>query len=319
MANLTKTKTWEYIYNQRINQATQNEMHAGLLLAIKNALKSGTLTTPAQIVQTCNASTVSSSDLLNTVTDFTWGSGARTWFTLKFPGMGSNYQVCFHCGTSSTRSQLQIAVSPSAGFTGGTTTARPTATDEVLFLNGTWTFSSFTGLTTVFHLIQSSDGKNIRIIVYNSGVAGTYMFFETVAGAESWWTIPVIFGCKGSNSNQIDYGNFFSLANAQSYAGGAFSCFLGTLGWGSSGAGAAGLRLTSANSRTSKYHATEIAVASETASPLTMGVHGKLPDLWWGPSAGVTDGQTSPLDGSYQYVQYGHMIFPWNGQLPVVA
>lgn len=316
MTSLTKSRTWQYLVNQRVTQTSSTDVYAGVLLAIKNGLKSGTFTTPAQIIQTCNAVTVSSSDNLFSITDFVWGSsGTITWFTMKFPGLGTNYQVCFSCSGSSSRNAMVVAISPSAGFTGGTTSARPTATDEVVIAS-TWAPASWLSLSSLVHIMQSSDGKAIRVIVNNNGLTNVFMMFDTVGNTDTWWTIPVVAVVKGGGTNQIDYGSFYNIPGLKSYASGAISLYLGTLSWA---AQAAGVRITTSNSRTSKYIVTEMGVASETASPATFGVHGKMVDLWWGPSAGTVEGQTAPEDGSYQYVQFGHMVFPWNGTLPVVS
>ncbi len=321
MANLTKTKTWQYLVGQRSTQATANDLYASLLLNLKNLLKSGTLTVPAVVLSSSNSVTSSAADNWNSITDLVWaGLGSpRSWAVLKFPGMaGGNYQVCFLCGNTSTRSSASIIISPSAGFTGGSTTVRPTATDEVTILStNSWCITGFTGFTALIQLLQTSDGKNIRAVIHHNGAPVSLFFLETVANAEAWWTVPVIAGWRG-NTSVIDYSTWYGAANAYSYAGGSFTCYLGSMSWGGT-ASPAGNRLQIANSRTSKYVASEIGVASETASPATVGFHGKLPDVWWGPTAGVTEGQTAPNDGTYQYVQFGQWIIPWNGTLPVVA
>jgi len=54
----------------------------------------------------------------------------------------------------------------------------------------------------------------------------------------------------------------------------------------------------------------------------TTGMHrgrkGALYDIWWGSTA-AGSGNTYPEDGSNQFVQFGHLIFPWNGSTPEIA
>jgi hypothetical protein len=63
-----------------------------------------------------------------------------------------------------------------------------------------------------------------------------------------------------------------------------------------------------------KYHASTIGLFSSTSG--SRGYVGRLHDMWWG-SIGVTTGTMYPETGDRDYVQLGHMIFPWDNTTQV--
>jgi hypothetical protein len=48
------------------------------------------------------------------------------------------------------------------------------------------------------------------------------------------------------------------------------------------------------------------------------GRHGEIADLLFGPSS-ASHGDTYPDDGSRQLVQFGHLVFPWDGSTPSIG
>ena len=50
------------------------------------------------------------------------------------------------------------------------------------------------------------------------------------------------------------------------------------------------------------------------------GRHGRLADIYWGTEMpAMMAGYTYPSDGSKQWIQIGHMIFPWDGSTPIMG
>lgn len=114
---------------------------------------------------------------------------AHSWIVwLLHNGLGS---LCFDYDSTLGVSNVSIFHSDT-GFTGGTTTARPTASDEreitdnpsgLFDINGTWTY----------HVIRADDG--IRMIAYLSTTAAgpTVRFaLERALNAPAAWTAPII-------------------------------------------------------------------------------------------------------------------------------
>lgn len=94
----------------------------------------------------------------NTWTSIVTSGGAHSWFVLKSPIAIGPYYIILDYNTGSA-SQLNIWMSKAAP-TGGTTSARPTATDEMQILNSS-IVSQFTQNTTTgnyMHGILSTDG-----------------------------------------------------------------------------------------------------------------------------------------------------------------
>src|SRR3990167_6228546 len=92
-----------------------------------------------------------------------WGTGNHSWFVLNLPtalGVGGNApQLLFDTAYSSTL-QINVLLSAGAGFTGGTISARPTATDEMSLQTNATNWCVSTGSMSVTRdVIQSTDGQ----------------------------------------------------------------------------------------------------------------------------------------------------------------
>ena len=72
-------------------------------------------------------------------------------------------------------------------------------------------------------------------------------------------------------------------------------------------------RMPMRNDISAEWWLSEIGVASGTGG--CRGVHGRLPDLWWGPAA-VRVGGTYPNDVSRQFASFYNIVVPWNGTTP---
>jgi len=76
------------------------------------------------MVRCCDGSTVSATDIITTVVemDNTW-----SWFVIQGP---NGREWLFSHSSQTNNNYFHVAYSPSAGFTGGSTSADPTATDQ---------------------------------------------------------------------------------------------------------------------------------------------------------------------------------------------
>jgi hypothetical protein len=191
MAMTALTKSWQIVPNM-----TGQTTGAALLLDRQRAL-CGTafggysISQNAWVViRSSNGVTVSNSNLWLTTADLVFGNlagtNARAWIILQnalgrqilIDYRGSNSKECF------------VTLSPSGAFSGGTTTAAPTAPDQIDQYGFTSTFSStnaFVG-TTNQHVWVSADGKQTMVVSCSSGLGALSIWIigELDDAADSW-------------------------------------------------------------------------------------------------------------------------------------
>lgn len=168
----TPSKAWN---TTQVNIAVTTNT-AGLTLgrplvrAMKNALKA--VTVPVTVKGSSNsvAAALDGVDRWSTDADLVWvqSSGAHSWIVYEFPnindGAGHKLQMLWDLTGNGVSSAgiMQIYFSPAAGFTGGSTSARPTATDEVMSASNT--FANAAAIHRV-HLMASADGTIYHLIL----------------------------------------------------------------------------------------------------------------------------------------------------------
>lgn len=339
MALPTPVKTWQYTVNQTLGPyANFTLQQQSLLFALKQSLV-GFASSPWTVVSSCDSVSTSASDLWAAATNLVWSTQGdtgtvRSWIILKQTGVASNFQVLICCqsnGQLPAEHALLIAISPNAGFTGGSTTTRPSATDEQVLIvgssgtsNGNWVSPTSTVQANrfVLHVTQSTDGSITRFQYWINSRHMNYVTFGKVADAPTaspvvYWggTFPNTSGGLDDNSkatyakwNDTARLNVYYNATAYSAAGVCTSeGFITSM---------VGEQLTVANEIDSTWPISVMGVASTTVG--LRGRLGRIPDCWW-TSTGLADADTFPGDSSNQFVKFGHMVFPWNGSTPLVA
>lgn len=139
----------------------------------------------------------------NIVTTAT-GGAAHSWCVTK-DSLGLS--ILFDWSAHATdRRYAKIYMSPSAGFTGGSITARPTATDEVAvdarddFL---WASAGATNSRWLLNVIQRDDGLETYAVGFKDNLAGffwaTFRADQIIPG----WTLPQT-ACIGNVSGHCD-------------------------------------------------------------------------------------------------------------------
>lgn len=201
--------------------------------------------------------------------------------------------MCFSCNqASASGNNITVVISPSAGFTGGTTLTRPTATDEIILISNA-VYGVGTDVATRWSVLQSTDGQCTRVWVANSGSIQFFWAFEKPVNTTTGWSNPSVSFVTGASP---------PLLNGQA----KFGATTATVAMGVESIAAT----TVANEIDGSWPMVPIGLSSSTVG--ARGRHGTLQDIWWG-STNVTTGDTYPNDATNQFVQIGNIILPWNG------
>lgn len=232
----------------------------------------------------------------------------RAWIVLRQSGMtGGNFQVLIDMLCSSVEgTYYNLHVSPSAGFTGGDTTHRPTATDGIYYGQFPTGFNS--GYKGRMHAWQTTDGSCTRLTMYRSYGQYFWLAFETPKNPYAGWTNPFMACCQSeqATAGQTYYGD--QNTNAL-YRGEYGYAYLTAEGWGTNPSGL-------------NYSGPDEILPGPTRAffPMGMASHsagwrgarkGQLYDLWW--FNGSSDRSLIPDDASRQFVVIGDMALPWDG------
>jgi len=321
----TLVKTWQHNVNQfSKTEPSYGDNYRDILLFIKDALL-GFSGTSWSVVGSCDKTNynLTGSDFWTGRTALTWATGttAKSWIVLKNTGLGANWQLLLYLtGASSPYYwQLLAYVSPSAGFTGGTPAARPTATDEVQLRDAGSGAGWYAGYTTalfspVVHVMRSTDGKCTRVaICYNGTSYGCWMFEEMVnvpaALTTPWLAVINSYSDDNGYWRYLDYNDTAQFKGR--YGTTNYTAFLTSDFYGSAAVGQ-NLSLLP-QELTNEWPFSPMGVVSETTG--VRGRIGTLVDIWWGSSY-LQEGVTYPNDDSRQFVQFGNIILPWNGSVP---
>jgi len=115
---------------------------------------------------------------------------AHSWIVLRQTGIASNFELCIDM-TSTVMSSATIVISPSAGFSGGSNTARPTATDEIVLVNSTaWSDSGSTDNDCLVNAQMSSDGQCTRLFMVRQNLCLMFVVLEKPADTSNLWINP---------------------------------------------------------------------------------------------------------------------------------
>lgn len=313
-------KTWQFNVNQAfvaLGSALADNRRI-LRLHIKDALV-GMALLPWTVRYSCDSVTAGTAgdavDRWDSDADLVWANAgsAHSWIVLRQTGVGATFELLISLENSSASGNtLTLVVSPSAAFTGGTTTARPTATDEdVRLSSATWGGVASSDQNAKVHVMVSTDGQCSRVIVCTAGFAQTFWLFDKAQNPVTGWTAPsVAIALGASGSTVLTYANLNTTASAGGRGVSNMTMFLSGEAANSS---LIGVLQAFVNDLDSGHNMGPIGLLSATTS--NRGRHGSLFDLWWGPQV-VADGDTY---GTKTFVQFGDVIFPWDGSTPLLA
>ncbi len=315
MALPTLVKTYQFNVNQTITATgTALNTNRALLRAIKDTLKAYA-TAPWTVRYSCDSSVAGTAgdgvDRWSTNANLVFASGAHSWFVLR---NSNGWEICIDLNNASANgTSISFILSLAANFTGGTTSARPTATDEVVVGSNVSFGGSNSDVNHRLHVWHSSDAQVTRIAIAQGGFCTGFWMIDRAANPVSGWTTPVYAFLVGGQTaaNILSLGNVSSAANVKARVTATMDIYLT-----SEARTTNQLKdvFTAANDLTSEYPFYPIGLASETASH--RGRHGTVVDMWFG-LASIPTADTYPADASRQFIQIGGpVILPWDGTVP---
>lgn len=316
MALPTLSKTWQFnVNNQTTAQGSVLADCRKTLRAIKNAMI-GFATNPWTVRYSCDSVTAGTAgdgvDRWSADTKLVWANAgtAHSWIVLRQTGIGTTYELLISC-ENATPSNLTILTSIS-GFSGGSTTARPTATDELTVASSLqWIAGS--DVSNRWSVMQSTDGQCTRILVGYSGIFATLIVLDKPNNPTTGWTTPNFSALysNGSGLTTVTTGIFSTGApSARSRIGsvnGSVSLTIEGIGNNFATDTTIG---NIANEVDSSWDMWPLGIACITSG--ARGRHGSLFDLW-AISTVRASGDMIPADGSNQFAVFGNFVLPWNG------
>ena len=337
-------RTWEQVELALAAQGSQLATEQNLVYQIVQALtNAGSFTTPWQIRGSSNSVTASLLALgaagpgtgWAAPASLVWAGGAapHSWIVLRKTtwggaSAGAHPEILISCNYGIS-DYLYVWFSPNAGFTGGSTTLDPTATDAVpLFLGGTQYLTFGANGTNqaytvdVFQTNDSADalGACTRVVIRWGTIASGFWSFETPKQPVTGWTYPVTSMILGTNTGvtPLVHGNLYQNISP-TYGlsplpvnGKTPLQFFWT--GESIGTGLLTTLLGAPNDLSGKYPmmpcGLNVPASGSGASPSSAGRLGMFFDIWWGVST-LPYAQQYAGAAPHAFTQFGELIFPW--------
>lgn len=293
---------------------------------------------PWTIVNNCNGTTVSTSDLLSTSTNWVRGTtttSARSWGVLRNV-MGRQLLIEYRAASSANYCHLKL--SPRGLFTGGTTTAVPTATDQIHMFNNALSADVEVAIhepgfftQRYQHIWHSVDGKQTIMFSASMGVNGATPYpgigWTWIVGdmedAPSGWEHPCVLwadggtgGTPGPASTSCGVAGFNPLSVEVS-AGVVTTARMAMEGLTNGGNGPMSWSLATVNQLSGKPDVFDRLYLASNHEQLG-GYLGFWPDLVptlnpsIAPATGSPQGDLYSQSGSTNWAKMGDCLLPWN-------
>lgn len=318
----TLVKSWQFQVNQTVpSQGSGLATERRVIRIVKDVLKAFA-SNPWSVRGSSNgvAAAMDSTDRWASDADIVKAASgtAHSWIVLRQTGIATNFELCIDMNSAS-QTAASFVVSPSVGFSGGSTTARPTAADEIVLINASaWIDAN--DVQHQIHAMQSTDGQCTRLQIWRGGTNQcTFMLFDRPQNPPAGWTNPsVSFVIPATSGYAGAYTNLISVVNGRGRGSATFNIFM----TGENNTNAQGSFNLCASDPTQgmgsvpndfdgQWPFYPVGIGSVSANH--RGRHGTLFDLWWRPIA-VNDADSFPNNAATrQFMALGNLIFPWVG------
>jgi hypothetical protein len=311
----TLVKTWQISRNNSIPSLGSNLAHVRRIWKTIKDLMIGFASSPWTVRGSSDsvAAGMDQVDRWDSDTDLVLNGGAHSWIVLRNSNIAVNFEICIDLNIGFERNAT-LVISPSAGFTGGTTSARPTATDEIV-MNAGAEATKETDTQAYISAWQSTDGQCFRMCMWQENAIRMFWMMEKPRNPRVGWTNPslsLILGAFGDV--QPNFFNLYKTTGTGLARGrqGATTLELNFTGE----AGGSGLLASIApvGTQTNEFDSTwdfyPIGIWSNTVNG--RGRNGMVNDVWWAP-LNLNPGDTAPNDANdRQFVKFGSIWLPWD-------
>jgi hypothetical protein len=256
-----------------------------------------------------------------------WASGAaaHSWMALKFPSVHATFCVVLDLNNAQSV-LIDVAVSDDALFTGGTTTARPTAANEHVHLNDAqWIGIGSGAFDCALNVVASTDGEVFRMFAFRGNALFMYFEFGKVKNPIAQWLNPsyALVGVGTAIASTLTYGNLYAAVPTQpirSRVVTALNSVATVFGLATTGIGATALgqAITAVHPVTLEYPLTGVNLYTTTAlrGP---GVYGGIFDFHFA-STTPGDGDVYPNPATPRtHLQIQDVIIPWPDVAPLLS
>lgn len=219
-------KTYQYDLNNLVLAAGSgvtgtdaNTDRKDLLWQIKESLTdlTGNWTVPWTVIGSSDSltSNMTGTDLWTTAANLIWNidGSARSWIVIENTGLG--LQLCIECCCNANFEGGGIRVYASKvgfgtanGGTNGSTTARPTATDNCELRNrfenddGCWSGAADGSPRQYrWHIVGSTDGEVWNVLIYHNSALVGFWRWEKPKNPPVGWNSPAVLQMLGGNSD----------------------------------------------------------------------------------------------------------------------
>lgn len=338
-------RTWQFDVNNIIGGETTQaggsddapEYRKNLILAVKNTMI-GFASNPWTVAGSASFDTgvgaMDAVDRWGGIVDIRWvdnRSAQRSWIVLENSVLG--LQLVFDCYNSNNRDGYlaDVFVTPVATpFTGGSATARPTSAAEIQVLNGdtagvggVWGSGQeavASNTSYAMHAMHSADGVATRIVAFIGGTPCFWWLFDRVEEAMGVLTNPWVVrmtqeDASISSSLTVQSNHLAPRAVGARNDGVAVNYYLAMPVSNTMNTNFHA-EISSANPYDGRLPIPDVGVGSESGG--WEGFHGQLYDLWWATETTGYNGRGYPGSTNAQ-IQFGELVFPWDGSVPVVV
>jgi len=319
MAALTKIKTWAHT-NISVpdgsgptptgSQGNQDIGNRQLMWEIKEVLIAGNWTVISSSGWNGVDFTAGAGDNWTAASNVNWTiSGEHGWIVLQNNAIATGFQILIDLTSSETATEfMDMWVSYASGFTGGSASARPSATDEWMSVNNAqWQSSAADNRGASCFL--SSDGECSRIVTsWNSSNIKLWAF-EKFASPNPIWVRPALaIAAQNADSGTLSSENI-PIETPVGVLNGFFTS--------SSNGGGSGINTSFLDGVDvgGNWVAPPVGLASKQTS--FSGLMARLFDLWFVPSS-LADGDYVPSGGSRQYVVLDNLLMPSDGSVVTI-
>jgi hypothetical protein len=245
------------------------------------------------------------------------GVNPHSWFVFGIPQIHANYQLLLDFNLSGTFIQsIRVYVSPTAGFTGGTISTRPTATDEIQ-INTTQSFTLVANTQLQVYVYRATNGRGLRVLVFSAGLLLHMWIIDRPETPNPLWANPSIAYAKIDVSGTVPTLFFGNAPVFRGHGNTGVTMSMSLMTWaGSNGASLLTQEVPGLDSYTGEYLLPRVRLLSKVAGNL--GDMGPVDDIWL-CSTNVPSGDTFPNSTARTFIVASPLVMPHDGSVVLTS